>query len=205
MDLSMFITGAGIGFFMAAPFGPIGVLCMRRTLAKGPMAGLVSGLGAATADALCSSIAGFGLTFISGLILSHQITIRLIGGIFLIILGIRTFSAVPSLPCEGLNSSGLFSIYTSTFLLTMANPVTTLSFAAIFAGFGVTQNNADYLSAAILIIGVFLGSASWWLALSGSIKYFNLSIDFTAQNWINKLSGCILTVFGILALISSQF
>lgn len=205
MDLSMFFTGAGIGFFMAAPFGPIGVLCMRRTLAKGPMAGLASGLGAATADALCSSIAGFGLTFISSLILSHQMIIRLLGGLFLIILGIKTFSAIPTLSCESIKSSGLLSVYTSTFLLTMANPVTTLSFAAIFAGFGVTQNNADYLSAAILISGVFLGSASWWLALSGSIKFLNFNIDFTAQNWINKLSGFILIGFGIIALISSRF
>lgn len=205
MDLSMFFTGVGIGLLLAAPFGPIGVLCMRRTLANSPITGLVSGLGAATADALCSCIAGFGLTFVSSFILSHQLLIRLIGGIFLCILGIKTFLATPSTPIGNVKTSGLISVYTSTFFLTMANPITILSFAAIFAGLGITENNSDYFAATTLIVGVFLGSASWWLVLSSSIEFFNLNIDFTAQKWVNKLSGSILIIFGVLAVLSLHF
>ena len=205
MYLSMLFTGMGIGFLIAVPFGPIGVLCMRRTLANSPITGLVSGLGAATADALCSCVAGFGLTFVSSFILSHQLLIRLVGGIFLSTLGIKTFLAAPSAPIGNVKTSSLISVYTSTFLLTIANPITILSFAAIFAGLGITETNYDYVAASILIIGVFLGSSSWWLVLSSSIKFFNLNIDFTAQKWVNKLSGLILTIFGILAILSLHF
>lgn len=205
MDISMFITGIGIGFLMAAPFGPIGVLCMRRILTNNPTSGLISGLGAATADALCSAIAGFGLTFVSSSILSHQIMIRLLGGLFLCVLGAKTFIAKPCNPIANVKTSSLISVYTSTFFLTMANPITTLSFAAIFAGLGITETDSDYVAASALILGVFLGSASWWLALSSSIKIFKLNIDFTAQKWINKLSGGILTIFGLLALLSLHF
>ncbi len=198
--MNVFLQGLVLGFSIAAPVGPIGVLCIRRTLADGRIKGLLSGLGAATADALYGSIAALGLTAISGVLVDQQFWMRLIGGLFLLYLGIQTFRARPAEKAATSQPGGLFSAYLSTFFLTVTNPMTILSFAAVFAGLGLGQGKSDYASAASLVLGVFLGSAAWWLLLSQGVGLFRERINSEALGWINKLSGVIILGFGAIAL-----
>ncbi|MDH5788211.1 MAG: LysE family translocator, partial [Candidatus Bathyarchaeota archaeon] len=194
--------GLVIGFTIAAPVGPIGVLCIRRTLAEGQAHGLISGLGAATADAIYGSIAGFGLTFVSDFLISQQVWLRLIGGVFLCFLGIRTFLSTPVEQAASTKRMGLFGAYSSTFSLTLTNPVTIVSFAAIFAGFGVGSLGGNYVSAAMLMLGVFIGSALWWLILSGSVSLFRTKFSLSRLRWVNRISGIVIAAFGVIALFS---
>jgi threonine/homoserine/homoserine lactone efflux protein len=202
MDISFLFRGLVIGFSIAAPVGPIGVLCIRRTLTEGRASGLVSGLGAATADAVYGSIAGFGLTLISGFLVDQQTWLRLIGGAFLCYLGIRTLLATPAEGAAPVKGNGLVSAYASTLFLTLTNPLTILSFAAIFAGLGLASTSGNYIAAATLVLGVFLGSAAWWLLLSGGVSLLRSRFDARAMRWVNRISGGIITIFGVLALLS---
>ncbi len=202
MDITMLLKGILLGFSIAAPVGPIGVLCIRRTLADGRVSGFVSGLGAATADAFYGSIAGFGLTFISGFMISQQIWLRLLGGAFLLYLGIRTFLAKTTDVAASATGNGLGGAYASTLFLTLTNPLTIISFAAIFAGLGVLTNSGDYASAATLVAGVFIGSASWWFFLSGGVSLLRSRFNLQGMNWVNRVSGAVILGFGLLALLS---
>ncbi|HEX9370073.1 MAG TPA: LysE family transporter [Roseiflexaceae bacterium] len=139
MDKSLLLRGLVVGFSIAAPVGPIGVLCIRRTLADGQVAGFVSGLGAATADAIYGSIAGFGLTFISGILVSQQGWLRLIGGLFLCYLGVKTLLARPAERPASAGGVGLVGAYASTFFLTLTNPLTIFAFLGVFAGLGLAN------------------------------------------------------------------
>jgi threonine/homoserine/homoserine lactone efflux protein len=200
MDYALFLRGLLIGFSIAAPVGPIGVLCIRRTLADGQISGLISGLGAATADAMYGCIAGFGLTFISSFLVGQQLWLRLIGGLFLCYLGIKTLLSKPAQKEAMINQSGMLGAYLSTFLLTVTNPLTILSFAAIFAGLGLANTSGSYVSAVILVLGVFLGSAIWWLLLSAGVGLFRTKFNTTGLSWVNRISGVVITIFGIIAL-----
>ncbi len=202
MDISFFVRGLIIGFSIAAPVGPIGVLCMRRTLAEGWTSGLVSGLGAATADAIYGCIAGFGLTFVSSFLISQQVWVRLAGGVFLCYLGLRTLLRRPAEQAASVAGRGLIGAYASTFLLTLTNPLTILSFAAIFAGLGVASSEGNYVSAAILVLGVFTGSALWWLLLSGGVGLFRTRFTSRSLLWVNRVSGAVIIGFGLFALSS---
>ncbi|HEU5102673.1 MAG TPA: LysE family translocator [Roseiflexaceae bacterium] len=202
MDASLLLRGLLIGFSIAAPVGPIGVLCIRRTLAQGRAAGLISGLGAASADAIYGCIAGFGLTFISSLLISQQGWLKLIGGAFLCYLGIRTLLSQPAERAAAGDAIGLVGAYASTFLLTLTNPTTILSFVAVFAGLGLASMGGDYAAALLLVLGVFFGSALWWLLLSGGVGMFRARLDVRAMRWVNRLSGGVITAFGLLALAS---
>jgi len=202
IDLSFLLRGLIIGFSIAAPVGPIGVLCIRRTLTEGRTHGLISGLGAATADAIYGCVAGFGLTFISNFLINQQIWLRLIGGSFLCFLGVRTFLSKPAEKADPTKANGLFSAYASTFFLTLTNPMTILSFAAIFAGFGVGSAEGSYVSAAILVLGVFIGSALWWLVLSATVSMFRKKFTASGLQWINRIAGIILVGFGLIVLFS---
>jgi len=203
MDLPFFLKGLAIGFSIAAPVGPIGVLCIRRTLADGFPSGLVSGLGAATADATYGCIAGFGLTFISNFLISQQVGLRLVGGVFLCILGIRTLLTKPAEHAAPARGKGLAGAYASTFFLTLTNPLTILSFAAIFAGLGLAGTRGNYGSAGVLVLGVFIGSAVWWLILSCGVGMFRGRFDPHWLQWVNRISGVIITGFGLFALLSA--
>jgi threonine/homoserine/homoserine lactone efflux protein len=202
VDLQTFLSGVVIGFSIAAPVGPIGVLCIRRTLADGRLHGLVSGLGAATADAVYGCIAAFGLAFISDLLVQQQIWFRIVGGAFLCFLGVRTILAKPSEKTREGKNLGLVGAYGSTFLLTITNPVTIISFAAVFASLGLGSGIMDYGSAALLVLSVFIGSAFWWLILSGSISFLRAKVTPKVLLWINRVSGAIILGFGVVAIAS---
>ena len=210
MDIGLFGRGLLVGFSIAAPVGPIGVLCIRRTLTLGLLAGLLSGLGAATADAVYGAIAAYGLTAISGILVGQSFWFRLVGGIFLIYLGVQTFLAKPATkPAElvGLaNAQGLAGVYFSTVVLTMTNPATTMSFAAVFAGLGLASTGASspaaHLAAITLVLGVFVGSALWWLLLSSVVSVLRSAFKLNLLQWLNRVSGAVLIMFGVVALIS---
>ena len=202
MDTSFFVRGLLIGFTIAAVVGPICLLCIQRTLYKGFLYGLVTGLGAATADAMYGSIAGFGLTVITAFLVSTQSWIHLIGGLFLVYLGIKTIFTKPAERVARAEANNFFGAYGSTLLLTLTNPQTILSFAAIFAGLGVGGGKSSVLSAILVIGGVFLGSALWWVLLTRGVSL--LRGKFTPQwfLWVNRISGGVIVLFGVFALLS---
>jgi threonine/homoserine/homoserine lactone efflux protein len=199
MNLNFLLKGAIIGFSIAAPVGPIGILCIRRSLSDGHWIGLATGLGAATADAAYGCIAGFGLTAISTLLMAQRSWLGLLGGIFLCYLGIRTFLAKPADEGTEVRSQRAASAYLSTFVLTLTNPMTILSFIAVFAGSGL-GSSPDFLNASSLVAGVFVGSALWWLLLSGGVSLFRTRLTPSWMRAVNWVSGGILLAFGLYAL-----
>lgn len=201
MILSPFLQGCGVGLSIAAPVGPIGVLCIRRSLAGGWKVGLATGLGAAVADALYGSLAALGLQAVGQVLDRYGFFLSLFGGLFLCQLGIRTWRSTPATdPAQAPAASDLIGAFGSTVVLTLANPATLLSFAALCAGFGI-GTSIQGASIPIWIAGVFLGSAAWWLFLSGSVGAFRHALTPAWMKWVNRISGAIVTAFGIGAVI----
>jgi threonine/homoserine/homoserine lactone efflux protein len=200
MNPRLLVKGLVIGISIAAPVGPIGVLCIRRSLRDGLWTGFLSGLGAATADAAYGCVAAFGLTAVSSLLVSHRFWLGTIGGAFLCILGVRTFLARPASQAAPAAAGRSLAAYGSTFLLTLANPATILSFAAVFAAFGIGAS-AGYLAASSLVLGVFLGSASWWLALSAGVSAVRSRVGDSWMRAVNRVSGATLFAFGLYAML----
>jgi threonine/homoserine/homoserine lactone efflux protein len=199
---SPLLRGLILGFSIAAPVGPIGILCIRQTLERGWRTGLLTGLGAATADMLYGAVAAFGITFISQVLLAGQIWLRLAGGLFLLYLGIRTFLRQPLPFSSKVQVRGGRAAFLTTFFLTLTNPLTIIAFAAIIASLGASQPGAGFLSPLLLVLGVFLGSSAWWLVLSSSVNLFKNRVGPNSMRWINRISGLMITAFGIAALIS---
>lgn len=203
MALSFFVRGLVIGLSIAAVVGPMSVLCMQRTLSRGFPFGLISGLGVATADAIYGSIAAFGVTAVAALLVSVQVWVRLIGGGFLIYLGItslRRKSVEQAAPAAKV-VVGYSGAYVSTLLLTLTNPLTILSFAAIFAGLGVAGGHSA-VGALAVVAGVFSGSALWWCILTGSISLMRARLSARWILWINRISGAVIAIFGVVAIVS---
>lgn len=194
---SFFLKGIILGFCLAAPVGPIGILCIRRTLRFGRLSGLFSGLGAAFADTLYGAISAFGLTLISDFLISARFWLHLFGAFFLLYLGARTFASKSRAPTKEITHKTLLTDFFSTFFLTLANPLTILAFVAIFAGLGLAEQDQN---GPILILGVFTGSTLWWLLLSEGLTLFKNKISDRAMIWINRVAGCILMAFGLAAI-----
>ena len=206
MEMTVFVKGLIVGFVIAAPVGPIGVLCARRTLTHGRRAGFFSGMGAATADSLYGFIAAFGLTYISDFLTGHQYWLRLAGGALLCIIGARTLIAEPEQQSAVPKTAGRFAgMYTSTFFLTLTNPMTIFSFAAVFTGFGLAGARGSLVSAGTLVFGVFLGSGLWWLFLVGVFTLFKRRFHHHELRWVNRIAGLIIAGSGVLALLSLKW
>ena len=203
MLLAFLLKGVVVGIVIALPVGPVGILCIRRTILHGRLAGFVSGLGAATADAVFGIIAGFGLTFIADLLLGYQDWLRLGGAAFLLYVGISEFFGdPPGRPDSERDPEDLFADYISTFALTITNPITILAFLAIFAAIGFSGHDATLLHATILVLGVWLGSLVWWAGLALGAGMLRLSFERRHLLWITRGSGGILVLSG-LALLGS--
>jgi threonine/homoserine/homoserine lactone efflux protein len=205
MESELFFKGFIIGFSIAAPVGPIGILCIQRTLARGNVQGLVTGLGAATADAIYGFIAAFGLTFFSNFLVEQSIWFRLIGGLFLCYLGIKAFLSKPQNQALSVTNRNSLSSYGTTFFLTLTNPMTILFFTGVFAGLGMVSESIQYTSAGLMVIGVFIGSGAWWLILSSATGILRNKINESKLTWVNKISGVVILAFGVGAVISSVF
>ena len=200
MDLHLFVKGLILGFAIAAPVGPIGVLCIRRSLAEGQRAGFATGLGAATADALYGCVAAFGLTAVSAFLVQQRFWLGLVGGVFLCYLGIRTFLASPAENAEVPVRGSLIGAYLSTFALTITNPMTILSFVAVFAGLGLV-GSTSYVDACGLVAGVFIGSGLWWLLLSSGAAMLRGKVGPSLMAIVNRVSGVIIFALGVYSLI----
>lgn len=205
MELNFFIKGVILGFSIAAPVGPIGILCIQKSVHYGRWAGLCSGLGAAVADTIYGIIAAFGLAFISNFLLEEQFWLRLIGGAFLIYLGLRTFSTKSSSKSENVTQLTLIKDFVSTFFLTMTNPMTIFSYLAIFAGLGIANIHGEYSNAAWLVCGVFIGSTLWWITLSEGVTLFRKKVSGRVMVWINRIAGLLIISFGIMAWIAAAY
>lgn len=197
--MGVFLQGAVLGFSIAAPVGPIGVLCIRRTLQNGFRSGLASGMGAASADAVYGTIAAAGLTLAADFLVKQQIWLGLAGGAFLVYLGVQTFrSPAPVMDGEAVKRNTLIGDYLSTLLLTLSNPITIFSFIALFGGMSA---GADFaLNAFTLVAGVFCGSALWWLALSGGVGILRGRFNAEVMGWVNRVAGVVILGFAVLML-----
>ncbi len=203
MEIIFFLKGALLGFSIAAPVGPIGILCIRRTLQYGRFSGLFSGLGAAFADTFYGFIAAFSLTLVSDFLTAQHFWLHLLGGCFLILLGTKTFFAGTHEVSNGqVIHRSLISDFISTFFLTLSNPLTILSFIAVFAGLGLVDVSEKFADAAILVTGIFFGASLWWLILSEGITFFRKKVGKQTMSWINRTAGMIIVAFGLAALIS---
>lgn len=198
MLLGFLLKGLVVGVVIAVPVGPVGILCLRRTILHGRLAGFVSGLGAATADAMFGIIAGFGLTVVSDWLFGYQDWLRLAGAAFLFYSGITAFTGDPLAngPAER-DPETLFADYASIFVLTITNPITILSFIAIFAAVGFAGSEASLGHAAILVLGVWLGSLLWWCGLAVGAGMLRLTFERRHLVWINRGSGGILLLSGV--------
>lgn len=208
------IQGIIFGFFLALPVGPVGVLCVQRTLAEGRLHGLLSGLGAAVGDALFGAIAAFGVSAVKDWLEAHQDDLRIVGGFVLLVLAARTVygsrskrsdKPIKRSPKENENrvvTQSLVKDFFSTFMLAVTNPITLIAFAGLLATLGITDAGASVGNASILVAGVFLGSAGWWLAISTTAGVFRPFVDGTYQIWMNRVSAGILFCFGVYALLS---
>lgn len=191
-----------MGFLINAPVGPIGILCIRRSFTEGRTVGFISGLGVSTVDAIYGLIAGLGLSFISNFLMHQQVWIRLFGGFLLLGIGIkilRTKSAKGMAPPK---ISGLLKAYVSTFFVTLTNPITFLSIAAVFAGLGNTKIYGNPTSIMALVLGIFTGSTLWWLLVSNSIHFLRPKKTDLELRWVNGISGVLITGFGLVILLS---
>jgi threonine/homoserine/homoserine lactone efflux protein len=198
--MEMWLRGMILGFAIAAPVGPIGLLCIQRTLKGGWRRGFFSGIGAATADAIYGIVAAFGLTVVTSWLVPQRGWLALTGGLFVCCLGARTFlhsgPATQAAVSHGSGSS-LISAYFSTLLLTLANPMTILSFMAIFAGAGLVVSPSYNGSAMMLVAGVFTGSAIWWIVLSSGVLLLRTQVGPKTTEMLNKVAGVIMLGFGM--------
>jgi threonine/homoserine/homoserine lactone efflux protein len=212
-NLDLFLKGLVIGFAIAAPVGPIGILCIRRTLSDGHLAGFVSGLGAAGADTAYGLVAALGLSLIGPFLEEHRNLISVVGGCFLLYLGItelRSRTVDPNAPPP--RPAGLIGHFVSTFFWTLANPITILSFIAVYTGLNVAgpggavgSPEREYAGVTALVAGVFGGSALWWLLLTTSVDYLRFRLGPQTVRWPSWIAGVLIIGFGIYALTALRY
>jgi threonine/homoserine/homoserine lactone efflux protein len=190
------MQGIVIGLTLAVPVGPIALLCIQRTITDGRLHGIVSGLGVATADAFYAAITFLGLTFISGLIITHQSVFRILAGFIFILIGIRVYLTVPEAISTRAEHETYLKDYLSMVTIAFANPLTLIFFIAILPGFGVIVQGTELFSAAEFVAGLFSGSMAWWIFLCGTIGSFRSRISPEHLRVINRISGLMILCFG---------
>jgi threonine/homoserine/homoserine lactone efflux protein len=198
------LRGFALGFAIAASPGPIFFLCLRRTLLRGRLIGLVSGLGVATADGFYAALAAFGVGAVTSVLVGERRWLALAGGTALVLLGLRTVAnrPAPADAAPSTNGSGLGWAYVSTLGLTITNPATIISFAALVAALGIGLSGG-YLRPSLLVLGVFLGSATWWGVLAGLVAGLRARVTPRVVRGIGALSGLAIVAFGVLAILST--
>lgn len=197
--MHLFCQGLLIGFAIAAPVGPIGLLCIRRSIIDGRLAGLFTGLGAATADTLYGLIAALGVSAVTSSLLRHAHSIQFVGGLFLVLLGLRLIRArVSAGDGRSAHTPSLHSAYFSSLVLTLANPITVFAFVGIFSalGIGFTTPGHEW-SASLLVGGIFLGSCTWWLLLSGAASWLAGRINERTLRLMNWTAGGLIIAVGL--------
>ena len=198
--MSLFVKGLIVGFCLAAPVGPIAAICVQRTIAKRWLSGLVSGMGAAAADAVYGAIAAFGATIISEFLITEHDWLQRVGGVILLLMGVRLLLMRPVERKNGATNRGLAGDFLSTFILTLTNPMTFVAFAAIFATMGIGAVYGRPMLTAELVGGVFAGSAAWWIILCAAAFALRRHFDFKKLVLVNKATGIFVIVVGLVYL-----
>jgi len=207
VEVEFLLKGLVVGFLASVPLGPVGVLCIQRTINKGKLSGMFSGMGSATVDAFFALVAALGLTYIINFIEEQQFYIQLIGGVVLIIVGARIFYANPikQIRRHRRRKNKIIEDYFSVLLLTLSNPVAIFLFVAAFAGIGIVSSSDSKLDSFFIVAGVFLGAMLWWLTLTFFVDLFRKRFRLKQLWWINKIAGIIVVVFGVAAMLSVFF
>ncbi len=201
MIFTLFLKGVAIGVAIAAPVGPVAVLCIRRTLLLGPAAGLASGAGAVLADAIFGALAAFGVAAVYDLLIYYEHELRLVGGGFMLILGVITARRPPPKAGRTIHGS-LTSAFLTAFALMITNPITIFAFLGIFAGFGIVSQTLAVADSLLLLAGIAAGATIWWLGLTAVATACRRRFDLASLSWLNRLSGGLLIFFGAVALLS---
>jgi threonine/homoserine/homoserine lactone efflux protein len=196
--MSLILEGIAVGLSIAAPVGAIGFLCIQQTLLGGIQLGIACGLGAATADMIYGLLVALGLKAFQSILLAYKTPLTLIGGLFIVYLGLRKFFSVPTIKEGRADSRSLFSAYVTTFFLTLTNPATILDFMALFTGLSIDVSG--YVQSVTFVGGVFLGSALWWFLLCFAVGLFRKRVSVQALRYINYGAGIAICSFGIYAL-----
>ena len=196
--MEIFLQGWVVGFIIASPLGPVGVLCIRRTLTESRLIGILTVLGAATADAIYGLVAGLGLTAVSHALLVHRAPLRLGAGLFLLVLGVRMLrSQSPDASGQAPKTRTLAGAYFSTLLLMLANPFIIISFLAVFAGLGLHEAGIGGVAAGSLFAGIFLGSAAWWLIFILAKSWLSHHLQQGGLRVINLTAGTLICGFAL--------
>ncbi|MCX7954769.1 MAG: LysE family translocator [Bacteroidales bacterium] len=205
MNFEIFIKGILIGFFSSVPIGPIGLIIMQRTLNKGYKAGFIAGTGAALGDTFFASIAAFSISFIHSFIEQQQQILRIIGGLILIILGIRIFfsNVITQIRTKNSGTKAISLEILKIFFLTLSNPLTIFVFGAVFAGFNIVVKERTYFELIQLIFGVFIGASLWWTILVIVVNLFRKKFKIRQLWWLNKIMGLLISIFGLISLVST--
>jgi threonine/homoserine/homoserine lactone efflux protein len=199
MELAFLLKGIAVGFTLAVPIGPIGILCIKRTMVDGSREGLLVGLSAASADVLYAAVAAFGVSFISNFIHDQQHLIRLAGGLLILSIGVHTFRSAPTLNASPNTLRTTTSAFVSIFLLALTNPLTLFGFAAVLSGLGVNAAAGNSLSIVYLLAGVFAGSLLWFTLITGLVSLFKEKVGARGLAFTNKLAGSLLIAIGVVA------
>jgi len=202
MDLSIFFQGAIVGFSIAAPIGPTGLLCIQRTLAFGRNSGFTSGIGAATANSIYSILLISGLTLLSPIFHVCHLCLRFLGGLFLFYLGYKTFQTKSGQPSPKFYRKTIFSDFISTFFVSITNPITIISYLAFFTSLGLDDLQGNWSNGLPLVLGVFSGATLWWFILTQCVTLFRSKFTPKILLWMNRIAGCIIATFGLVAWLS---
>ena len=203
-DTLFLCKGIVVGVAVSAPIGPASIMCIRRTLHRGWWLGIASGLGVAVADTLYGGIVGIGFTSIADYIIEWLTKLRFIGGLFLIVLGIALYLTPAKKEAKHYHAQTFLPAFFSTCGITLANPLLFFLFAAVFAATGLDDFNKDVDLIGFLIFGIFLGSMAWWASLCGALTLLKNRIAVTSLAWTNKISGLLIIIFGIWAMLGTN-
>jgi threonine/homoserine/homoserine lactone efflux protein len=201
-SLELLIRGAICGVIIAAPVGPVNVICVQRTITKGWRSGLISGFGSMLADSVYGAIAGFSVSFVIGWLIREQFWIRLFGGMLLIGIGLWYFRREPASIKEEREESEQ-SDWVSTFLLTATNPTTVLSFMAVQAVLGLAESRPAWMTL-FVVLGIAAGTMLWWFGLTGVVNHFRDRVTDRFMFWMNRAGGAAICLFGVITLILSH-
>ena len=200
IGLWLLSKGLMAGLAIAVPVGPVNVMCASRTLTRGKLAGLMSGLGAATADALYGAVAAFSINFVIQFLKREEFWIRIFGGILLIAIGVLYFRKPGQMGEQRKEPEATHSDFASTLLLTLTNPTTVLSFMAVLAGLGMAEHRHSWMTF-LIVAGIFTGSMLWWVILVMLVNHFRDRFDARAMTWMNRVAGVAIGAFGIVTLL----
>lgn len=196
-----------VGLMVSVPLGPMGVLIIQKTLHKGALSGFVAGMGAASADFFYALVAAFGLGFVINTVQAHELLLQIIGGIFLIVIGLKIYFDNPIRQIRqrrsGVSKKGLVGDYVSLFFLTASNPITVVVFMAVFAGMSVFDDSSSWIGELLVVIGVLLGGGVWWYILSTLVNIFRKKFRLRVLATINRVSGMIIAILGALVILAA--